>query len=178
MELITLSIFIIRKSKEIFYFSTLQKITDNAFDLEELYYNGTTSAQKLPGVILDVIDIDENDEIIENTAIRLSPASKLSINNGGGNGAYKFLFENNTFDDIITYELNAYNMEPKNHEGFRIDEHDGQTHDYEGQINDEGGRGSEITDIGAKHTDQEPNSCGEKYIDEVEETSHCYRVHY
>ncbi|KAL3268120.1 hypothetical protein HHI36_007247 [Cryptolaemus montrouzieri] len=124
------------------------------------------------GVIFDVIDIDENYEIIENTAIRLSPASKLSINNGGGNAAFMVLFENNTLDDIIIYELNAYNMEPKNYEGIQIDEHDGQTHDSEGQINDEGGRGSEIIDIGAKHTDQEPNNCGEKYIDEVDEISH------
>ncbi|KAL3272923.1 hypothetical protein HHI36_014382 [Cryptolaemus montrouzieri] len=149
------------KSKENFLFS-LQKITDDAFDLEELYYNGTTSAQKLPGVILDVIDIDENDEIIENTAILLSPVSKLSINNGGGNKAYRVLIENNTLDDIITYELNAYNMEPKNYEVIQIDEHDGQSHEYEGQINDEGGWRSEILDIGAKHTDQEPNNYGEK----------------
>ncbi|KAL3273577.1 hypothetical protein HHI36_015011 [Cryptolaemus montrouzieri] len=62
----------------------------------------------LPGVILDVIDIDKNDEIIENTAIRLTSASKLCISNGGG----------------------------------------------------------------AKHNDQKPNYCGEKYIDEGDEISH------
>ncbi|KAL3273655.1 hypothetical protein HHI36_015085 [Cryptolaemus montrouzieri] len=154
-----------RKSKENFLF---QKITDNAFDLEELYYNGTTSAQKLPEVILDVIDIDENVGINENTPIRLFPASKLSIHNGGVNEAYKVLFENNILDDIITYGLNAYNMEPKKYEGIQIDE---QTHVYEGQINNERGRGSEIIDIGAKHTEQEA-----KYTDEVEEIFHDAKI--